>query len=89
MVFVYLRDGQRQDIDSAVTFAHRGDTLICLDKDGSEVRRYNAHDVTAYGHVAYPYDQQFVSRPLDPEEAQPTRPHRRRRRRRLSESSGW
>ena len=90
MVFVYLRDGHRQEIEGAVTVAHRGDNLICLDREGFEVCRYDAHEVTAYGHVAYPYDQQFVSRPLDPEEAQPTRSHqRRRRRRRLSEGSIW
>jgi hypothetical protein len=81
MVFVYLRDGQRLEVGEGTTFAHRGSTLICLNKDGEEVKRFDAHQVTAYGHVAYPYDPEFVSRPLDPEEAQPTRSHRRRRRR--------
>lgn len=84
MIFVYLRDGQRLDIEEAVSFAHRGETLVCLDKDGEEIKRFNAHDVTAYGHVAYPYDIEFVTRPLDAEEMQPSRPHHRRRRRSVS-----
>jgi hypothetical protein len=82
MVFVYLRDGERRDIEEGVAFAHRGEWLICLNRDGEEVGRFKAHDVNAYGHVAYPYNVEFVSRPLDPEEAQPWPGHHRRRHRR-------
>ncbi len=84
MIFVYLRHGERQEVEDAVTFAHRGETLLCLDKDGQEVRRFPTREVTAYGHVAYPYDVEFVSRPLDPEERQPSNAHHRRRRRSYS-----
>lgn len=81
MIFVYLRDGSRVDIDQAVTFAHRGETLIALGREGDEVKRFSAREVTAYGHVAYPYDPEFVSRPPDEEELEPTHAHHRRRRR--------
>lgn len=84
MTFVYLRDGMRIELDEGVAFAHRGVSLICLDHDGNEVRRFDARDVTAYGHIAYPYGPDFVSRPLDPEEREVFPPHHRRRRRTYS-----
>jgi hypothetical protein len=84
VIFVYLRDGQRLDVGEAVTFVHRGESLICLDKEGDEVRRFSTREVSAYGHVAYPYDPEFVSKPLDAEERQPSGGHHRRRRRSLS-----
>jgi hypothetical protein len=80
VVYVYLQDGRRLDIEEADSFAHRGETLLCLDRDGHEVMRFRTRDVVAYAHAAYPYDLEFVSRPLEPEEMLP--PARRRRRRR-------
>jgi hypothetical protein len=81
VIFVYLRDGKRVDIDEGVAFAHRGRSLVCLDRDGEELIRFDAGEISAYGHIAYPYDPEFITRPLDPEERQPTRTHHRRRRR--------
>ena len=80
MDFVYLRDGRRIDIDEGTTFVHRGEVLACLDADGNEAKRFDSREVTAYGHVQYPYDPELVSRPLSAEEMQ-AGPHRRHRRR--------
>jgi hypothetical protein len=79
MVFVYLRDGRRQDIEDAVTFARRGESLLCLDVDGDEVARFRTSEVIAFGHAAYQYDPAFLSRPLETEEARPAGGRRRRR----------
>jgi hypothetical protein len=86
MIFVYLRDGQRIDIEAATTFVHRGEMIVCLDQEGNEINRFESRNVTAYGHVPYPYDPDFVSQPLSPEERQAWPPHRRHRRRRASEA---
>jgi hypothetical protein len=90
MIFVYFRDGRRRDIDTGASFAHRADLLLCLDGDGHEVCRFNAHDIVAYGHIAYRYDAEFVSRPLEGHEVQRSRPRHlvRRRRRGTSETGG-
>jgi hypothetical protein len=84
MIFVYLRDGRRVDVEEAVAFAHRGHSLICLDANDEEVRLFDAREVTAYGHVAYPYDPEFAFTPLGPEDAMADRIRRRRRRRAVS-----
>jgi hypothetical protein len=85
VIFIYLRDGRRIDVESATTFVHRGEQIVCLDSEGNETQRFDSREVTAYGHVPYPYDPDFVSRPLSPEERQPWPPHRRYRRRRQEE----
>ncbi|HXH20803.1 MAG TPA: hypothetical protein VNN10_02150 [Dehalococcoidia bacterium] len=83
MIFVYLRDGRRVEIDQGEAFVRRGNLLVCLDGAGNEAVRFDCQEVTAYGHVPYPYDPDFVSRPLTAEEALPSPPRRRRGHQRL------
>jgi hypothetical protein len=54
MIFIMMSDGTMGQVEAATMAAVEGDELICRDRDGRIVERFNKLSVNAYGrHNAF------------------------------------